>query len=276
MRQHTTMNKPSLSKTTVVSRNPVNPTPTRVFVAAKSDFALDGLLRLMKDSDEIKVLACVEPSEKCWHVLHRENPDLLLLHADAVTAPTREFIVKIRHKLPETPIIVFGHKLPPPFLFEIVMAGVNGYINEKMSSAHILKAIQSVMAGRLWVERRILDEMAARARQMQTFVETSILEKLDSVRADLTERETTVLRLVLEGMATKEIAATMHVSEQGVKLHLSNMFAKFNVTNRSQLILHMYSRVCPVTNMIRLFRMSLDKSRQKAGYPSMIPDPLGE
>ena len=271
MQQHATLSKPSLSKPKNIA-----PAPTRVFVAAKSDFALDGLLRLMKDSDEIKILACVEPSEKCWHVLHKENPDLLLLHADAVTAPTREFIAKIRHKLPETPLIVFGHKLPQPFLFEIVMAGVNGYINEKMSSAHILKAIQSVMAGRLWVERCILDEMAARARQMQTFVETSILEKLDSVRADLTERETTVLRLVLEGMATKEIAATMHVSEQGVKLHLSNMFAKFNVTNRSQLILHMYSRVCPVTNMIRLFRMSLDKSRQKAGYPSMIADPLGE
>jgi DNA-binding NarL/FixJ family response regulator len=254
--------------------DPVSSNPTRVFVAAKPDFAIDGLLRLMGDNSEIKILACVEPSERCWQTLHEEEPDVLLLHSDAVAAPSREFIAKIRHEIPDIRIIIFGHKMPRMFLLEIVMAGVNGYINENMNSAHILKAVQSVMAGRLWVERQILEEMASNARQMQTFVETSILEKIDSVRADLTARETIVLRLVLEGMATKTIAASMNVSEQGVKLHLSNMFAKFNVTNRSQLILHMYSRVCPVSNMIRLFRMSLDKSRVKAGRPSIIPDPL--
>lgn len=269
MQQRNTIKKASQT-------NLINPNPTRIFVAAKPDFAIDGLLRLMRDSTEIKVLACVEPSERCWQVFHEEEPDLLLLHSDAVTMPTREFIMKIRHEMPEIRILIFGHKLSRSFLFEVVMAGVNGYINENMSSTHILKAIQSVMAGRLWVERYILDEMAAHARQMQSFVETSILEKLDSVRADLTARETTVLRFVLEGMATKEIAVTMHISEQGVKLHLSNMFAKFNVTNRSQLILQMYSRICPVSNMIRLFRMSLDKSRVKLGLTPAIPDPLVE
>jgi len=254
--------------------DPVSSNPARVFVAAKKDFAIDGLLRLMRDNSEIKILACVEPSERCWQTLHQEEPDVLLLHSDAVVTPIREFFAKIHHEMPEIRIVIFGHKMPRQFLLEIVMAGVHGYINENMNSEHILKAVQSVMAGRLWVERQVLEEMASNARQMQTLVETSILEKIDSVRKDLTARETVVLRLVLEGMATKTIASTMNVSEQGVKLHLSNMFAKFNVTNRSQLILHMYSRVCPVSNMIRLFRMSLDKSRVKAGHPSIIPDPL--
>ena len=252
----------------------INSDPTRIFIAARPDFTVDGLLRLMMDSPGIKILACVDPSERCWQTLHQEEPDVVLLHSDAVTAPRRDFVAKIRREIPGIRIIIFGYKMPQSFLNDIVMAGVDGYINENMSSEHMLKAIQSVMAGRLWVERHVLEEMASNVRQMQTFVETSILENIDSVRANLTARETVVLRLVLEGMATKGIAATMNVSEQGVKLHLSNMFAKFNVTNRSQLILHMYSRVCPVNNMIRLFRMSLDKSRVKAGHRPVIPDPL--
>jgi DNA-binding NarL/FixJ family response regulator len=248
--------------------------PVRVFVAAKSDFAIDGLLSLMKGCNGIKVLACVEPSEGCWQMLHEEQPDLLLLHRDAVIAPVNEFVARIHNELPGVRIIVFGQKMAQPFLFDVVMAGVDGYINENMNSSHLLKAIDSVMDGRLWVERIILEEMAVHARQMQGFIERSILEKIDSVRMLLTERETTVLRHVLEGKATKEIAATMSVSEQSVKLHLGNMFAKFSVTNRSQLILHMYSRVCPVSNMIRLFRMSLDKRRLSKGRPSLLPDPL--
>ena len=229
---------------------------------------------MIEDSKDVKIVACVEPGDKCWQVFQEEKPDVLLLHADAVTAPMHEFIAEIHNKLPSIRIIVFGQKMSRPFLFDIVMAGVDGYINDKMSGAHVLKAIESVMDGRLWVERIILEDMAVHAQQMQKFVERSILEKIDSVRLHLTDREAMVLRLVLEGMVTKQIAAVMSVSEQGVKLHLSHMFAKFNVTNRSQLILHMYLRVCPVANMIRLFRMSLDKRRLRAGLPPVIPDPL--
>lgn len=247
---------------------------TRIFVAAKADFAIEGVLRLIKDSDDVKIVACVEPGEKCWQVFQEEKPDVLLLHSDAVTAPMHEFFAAIHSKLPNIRIIVFGQKMAREFLFDMVMAGVEGYINHRMSGAHVLKAIECVMDGRLWVERIILEEVAAHAKQVQSFVERSILEKIDTVRTHLTDRETTVLRLILEGMSTKEIAATMSVSEQSVKLHLGHMFSKFNVTNRSQLILHMYSRVCPVSNMIRLFRMSLDKRRLSKGRPPLLPDPL--
>lgn len=234
--------------------------PIRVLVAAKPNFAIDGLLSLLKDSRGIKVIACVEPSDKCWEILHAEQPDVLLLHFDAVITPINEFVAKLRNESPGIRIILFGQKMSQPFLFGAVMAGIEGYINENMNSAHLLKAINSVLNGRLWVERIILEELAIHARQVQRFIENSILEKISTVRLLLTTRETTVLRLILEGMATREIAEVMSVSEQSVKLHLGNMFTKFNVANRSQLILLVYSRVCPVSNMIRLFRTSLEKS----------------
>lgn len=231
----------------------------RVLVAAKSNFAIDGLLSLLKGSNGIKVIACVEPSDRCWQILHEEQPDVLLLHFEAVITPINEFVAKMHNESPGVRIILFGQKMLQPFLFGAVMAGIDGYINENMNSAHLLKAIDSVLSGRLWVERIILEELAIHARQVHRFIERSILEKISTVRMLLTARETTVLRLILEGMATKEIAGVMCVSEQSVKLHLGNMFTKFNVANRSQLILLVYSRVCPVSNMIRLFRTSLEK-----------------
>ncbi len=266
--------KASTLETTIANQNATNSNIVRVFVAAKSNFAIDGLLSLMKDSDEIKVLACIEPSYECWQVLHLEQPDILLLHCDAVIAPVNEFVAKIHNDLPGVRILIFGQKMSRQFLFNAVMAGVDGYINENMNSEHLLRAIESVMCGRMWVERVIMEEMAGQARQMQGFIERSILEKINSVRSLLTARETTVMRYILEGKATKEIAEVMSVSEQSVKSHLGKMFEKFSVINRSQLILHMYSRVCPVSNMIRLFRMSLDKRRAKACQPSTLPDPL--
>jgi len=251
-----------------------NPDPARVFIVAKSDFAIEGLQHMLARSDEIRLLACVEAGDGCWHKLNQEKPDVLLMHVDAVQTPIGRFIADIKKSSPLTRIIVFGQKMSQSFIRDAVMAGVSGYINEKMNSSHLLRAIKDVRDGRLWVERALLEEMAARAMQIQSAIEATILEKIDSVRTLLTARETTVLQLVLDGLSTKAIARKMCVSEQSVKMHLSHMFAKFGVNSRAQLILQTYARVCPVTNMIRLFRMSLDKRRLEKGLAPLIRDPL--
>jgi len=177
---------------------------------------------------EYKVIACVEPGERCWQVLHEEQPDVLLLHCDAVLTPVNDFVAKIQNELPGVRIIVFGQKMLPSFLFNVVMAGVDGYINENMNSAHLLKTIDNVTDDRLWVEGIILEELALHARQMQGFIARSIREKIDAVRAHLTARETTVLQFVLEGLSTKEIGAAMSISERSVKSHLRRLFAKLD------------------------------------------------
>lgn len=177
---------------------------------------------------EYKVIACVEPGERCWQVLHAEQPDVLLLHCDAVLTPVKDFVAKIQNELPGVRIVVFGQKMMPPSLVNVVMAGMDGYINENLNSAPLLKALDDVGDDRLWVEGIILEELALHARQMQGFIERSIREKIDAVRAHLTARETTVLRFVLEGMSTKEIAAATNLSERSVKLHLGRLFAKLD------------------------------------------------
>ena len=110
--------------------------------------------------------------------------------------------------------------------------------------------------------------------EVQGVIEKTIMERIDTVRTLLTPREATVLRYVLDGLVTKEIAVKMSVSEQSVKMHLNHMFAKFGVTNRAQLILQTYARVCPATNVVRLFRMSLDRFRVGRDQPPLIADPL--
>lgn len=248
--------------------------PIRVFVVAKSDFVVDGLLQIMEGDDRISLVTCVEPGDDCWCRFRNDKPDVLLLHSDVFKGPANELTARIREASPETRILVFGWNMSDPFLTGLLTAGVRGYINENMSGSHLVNAIETVSEGRMWVERSILEEMATEALQMHELMEQSILERIDVMRATLTPRETTVLRHVLEGMCTKEIARAMNVSEQSVKMHLTNMFAKFEVTNRSQLILRAYAKICPVTNMIRLFRKGLDQRRIRAGRPPLIPDPL--
>ncbi|MHB8743403.1 MAG: response regulator transcription factor [Sulfuricaulis sp.] len=249
---------------------------TSIFVAAKSDFSVEGVLRILSDNNLIRIVACVEPSESCWDKLRNTRPDILLLHHKAVITPKHEFFVRIKNTVPRIKILIFGHGMDDIFLIDIIRAGASGYINENMNSQDLLDAIQQVKKGQLWVEQRILETLAQGAVNVDYMVENSILNRVDSVRKMLTKRETEVYKFVLEGFATKEIAGQVHLSEQSVKLHLGRIFKKFQVTNRSQLILSTFARICPVSNIFRLICMVLDKRRIEKGQSPIIEDPLKE
>lgn len=268
-----------MTGTTLVQTDKTDPPSgcrSTIFVAAKPDFSVEGLVRILSDSAENEVVACVEPSESCWHKLRVVRPDVLLLHYLAIAPSIQEFFGRIAEAAPGAKVIVFGQHMDDVFLFNIIRAGASGYINENMSGNNLLHAVREVQAGRLWVERRVLEKIAQAAFDVERTLENSIIANIDAVHKILSRRETAVFRLVLEGLATKEIADTLHLSEQSVKLHLGRIFKKFQVTNRSQLILQAFSKICPVSNVYRLIRMTLDRRRIENGQPPLIKDVLAD
>jgi DNA-binding CsgD family transcriptional regulator len=78
----------------------------------------------------------------------------------------------------------------------------------------------------------------------------------------LTTRELEVLELVLQGLSTREIAERIFLSHQGVKAHLTTLFRKFNVKNRSQLILSALDEVSPVESITGIFQQGLHAYRK--------------
>jgi DNA-binding NarL/FixJ family response regulator len=140
----------------------------------------------------------------------------------------------------------------------------------------VRRALRSVRAGEIWAERAVLSEFARSAVELEEMIEAIIQRKIESLGSTLSRREVDVFQLVLKGLSTKEIADELCLSQQSVKLYLGRVFKKFDVTNRAQLILMAFEQVCPVSNMIRLFRMTLDKRLLRQGLAPCIPDPLDE
>lgn len=117
-------------------------------------------------------------------------------------------------------------------------------------------------------------EFARSAVELEVMIETIIQRKIELLGKTLSRREVEVFQLVLKGLSTKDIADELALPQQSVKLYLGRVFMKFDVTNRAQLILMAFEQVCPVSNMIRLFRKTLAKRRVQQGRPPLIEDPL--
>lgn len=256
-----------------MSSNEVSPDESRIiriFILAKPDFYLDGIKGILSGDQGNEIVACVTPGEGCGQLLTDSNPDVVLVHSHAINETALDFFTQIRQRAPQARIIVFGQGMSDTFLVHIVRCGADGYINDNMSGKHLLGAIRKVGEGSLWVERRILERLVRNSVEIEDIINSAIL----AIQDVLTKRETEVFRLVLEGLSTKEIANELNLSEQSIKLHLGNLFRKFDVTNRAQLILLTFQKVCPVNNVLRLFRSAMDKRRISDGQAPVIADPL--
>ena len=119
-------------------------------------------------------------------------------------------------------ILIVTAGLPDKDALTLIKAGIAGIFHKQDSPEDLQRAILEVAQGRVLIDQQYLQAIVAGAGQ-------------ESVR--FTERERTALRYLLQGLANKEIAAKLSISESAVKATLQQLFSKTGVRTRSQLVL---------------------------------------
>ena len=117
-------------------------------------------------------------------------------------------------------------------VFSGMRAGARGYVLKEADPEELRHAIEAAYRGEVLMSPAIADKLLHR------FSQTGEPRQAGVAFEELTARELEVLRLVAEGLSNKEIAAQLTLSEKTVKNHLSNIFVKLRVNDRTQAILH--------------------------------------
>ena len=121
------------------------------------------------------------------------------------------------------------------YIYSALRAGASGFMLKDAPADELINAIRVVASGDALlaprITRRLISEFAARPQR-----DGELAQRL----ADLTQREVEVLRLVARGMANKEIAEELYVSETTVKTHVSHVLAKLAIRDRVQAVVVAY------------------------------------
>ncbi len=232
----------------------------RIFVVGHKDFSIDSMARMVEATGDNYTVSCVEPGDACMARFVATEPDVLMIQNEVLKEPLERFIHGIMHDYPNIRILVFGKDMDDEHLYRLVRAGVHGYINERMSGEHIQRALDAVVNGRNWIERHIMERFISTRHELDEVLENQFYEKIEQLCNSLTRRETEILCEVVKGLAIKQIAEQVHLSHQGVKMHLAKLFKKFNVANRNQLILAAFDEISPVEELSMLLRNGLQRS----------------
>ncbi len=157
-------------------------------------------------------------------------PDVVLMdvkmpRVDGITA-----IRQIKAELPKTRIILLTTFTSDGYVLEGLAAGANGYLLKDTSVAGLTSAIRAVYAG----EQVTTPDVTIRMMQL---LEKQHIEG-DQSNDGLTAREMETLLLVARGMIAKEIARALSISEKTVRNHISSIYRKLGVYDRSQVVIY--------------------------------------
>jgi two-component system NarL family response regulator len=193
------------------------PDKIRVLVADDHQVVRVGLRAMIDAEADMEVVAeAVDgPTAVSAFAAHRPDITLLDLRMPGLSGP--HVITEIRKHAPDAHVIVVTTYDADEDVFRAVQAGARGYLLKDTFTEGMLEAIRNVHAG-----RRLIDPQVA-ARLMDRINEPS-----------LTAREISVLGLVARGMTNREIGAALSMGEETVKAHLKHIFAKLDVTDRTE------------------------------------------
>jgi DNA-binding NarL/FixJ family response regulator len=159
-------------------------------------------------------------------VLADSRVDIVLLDFDLGGPEGTEFVRLSRQRDFRGKILVVTAGVSRGNAAQLIRLGISGIFMKNQSADSLAQGIHEVMAGKVWFDQDLLQ--AAMSSDHGTNADVSA--------DDLTERQRHVLRLVFEGLANKEIAQRIGVSESSVKATLQQLFSKMAVHTRSQLV----------------------------------------
>lgn len=197
----------------------------KIMIADDHSMIREGLKNLLELDGDIQVIAEAVDGEDCLNKLQVVKPDVLLLDINMPKKNGLEVLKSLKSKKSKLKVLVLTVHNEIEYLMKAVDIGVNGYVLKDSESAELKKAIFSVAEGESYIQPSLIP--ALNAKMIETNKDA---EKIKS----LTKRELDVLKLLAVGMYNKEVGKRLEISERTVKNHVSNIFKKLGVTDRTQ------------------------------------------
>ncbi|MCE1197718.1 MAG: response regulator transcription factor [Marinilabiliales bacterium] len=205
-----------------------HPGETVATIADNQFLAVDSLKRLIRDELGY-ALAGVVPTQAALHeLLRRERTDLLVL--DPVTLDIADFseIKALFDMQPAMRILILTHQVGKNEFSALTRLGIKNIALKNSDKEELMSAFRATLKGKKYFSEEIID----------LYIDLNDHKPVLEETAALTGSELEIVRMIANGMTTKEIASTRVISAHTVSTHRKNIFRKAGVSNASELIIY--------------------------------------
>lgn len=213
----------------------------RVLIADDHQMVRDGLRRVLEREPDLEVVGEAGGVGETIDAIRQSQPDVVLLDMNLADGTGREVLpALVRMPSATRAIVLTGHPQDGT-AEEVIGLGASGYLVKSASSAELARAIRAVHRGEIWAEHSTLSRLVEHLRHAPAGAiggpgSSRAAASGTPPRALLSGREREILQSVGEGCNNSEIAARLFISENTVKAHLSRIFQKLMVQDRTQAV----------------------------------------
>jgi DNA-binding NarL/FixJ family response regulator len=196
-----------------------------------------GIRQLIEIQSCHKVVGIATNGEEAIRRVGNTEIDVVLMDMNMPEVDGIAAIQEIMIKKPQTKIIALTGMDDPDLIYKAMRSGARGYILKTMVTTQLMKAIDEVSKGKVYmptsIATKFFDEFHDKVQQS-----TQPNPARQALLNYLTSREKEVLKLLTEGMTYKGVADKLVISETTVKTHVNNIFQKLQVNDRTQAVLY--------------------------------------
>ncbi len=200
----------------------------RLLICDDQVFVCEGLRAIFSTDLGIEVVGVAYNGEEALRQAESLRPQIILMDLKMPGMNGIQATRQIRDRFPEVRILVLTTYDFDEWVFEAIRAGANGYLLKDTPREQLFAAIHGTMEGKSYIDPSVA------AKLLDQFSGALPAPANPEVTRLLSERELDVLRLVARGLTNAEIAQRLFLSEGTVKNYVSSIFAKLEVSDRTQ------------------------------------------
>lgn len=207
--------------------------PLRILLVDDHVLFRKGIASLLKGRQNMVVVGEAGDGREAVVQTRETLPDVILMDINMPRQDGLEATRIIKQEMPHVQIVMLTVSEDDEHLFEAIKSGAKGYLLKKLEPEQLFNMLEGVQRG----EAPISGVMAAKMLQEFNQSDQPTLNQPEPID-ELTSREIEVLEQVVTGATNQEIAQTLHITKNTVKIHLRNILEKLHVQNRIQAAVH--------------------------------------
>jgi DNA-binding NarL/FixJ family response regulator len=178
-----------------------------------------GLIALINTEADLTVIGETDDGDQAVLLFEKLKPDLVLMDLRMPRRSGTDATKHIRAMSPTARVLILSAFDGDADIHTVLEAGASGYVLKSATGEELIPAIRAVAAGKRWIPREVANRLKSR-----------------NAYEELTAREIEVLNQLARGLANKEIAEVLKISEYTTKDHLKSILAKLRVADRTQAV----------------------------------------
>jgi len=211
----------------------------RVLIADDHVLLRQGIRNVIELEDDVTIVGEAGDGEEAVKKVGELLPDIALIDINMPRLSGLEVTKRIRENNPDVKVIVLTMHDDESYVVELVKAGAAGYLLKDVEPGMLIKAIRTVYNGESFIYPTLAKKLFGEISRMAEQKRQGTANLLQYGREErLTMRELEVLQLIAKGLSNHEIAGQLFLSEKTVKNHLTNIFRKIDVADRTQAVLY--------------------------------------